>query len=84
MFNPKGRFKLLDMLLKTILFLLEICKEHNQFLRLKFSHWLLKKEESYNPTAKARKMNDLSHLPMADKKSSVTPNVWLVAGMGEE
>lgn len=83
MFNTKERIKLLDMLLK-ILFILEICKEHNQFLRLKFSHWLLKKEDSYNPTEKTRKMNDPAHLPMADKMSSVTPNVWLVAGVGEE
>lgn len=83
MFNTKEEIKMIATLLK-ILFILGICKEHNQFLRLKFSHWLLKKEESCNATAKTRKMNDLSHLPMADKMSSVTPNVWLVAGMGEE
>lgn len=83
MFNTKERIKLLDMLLKT-LFILEICKEHNQFLRFKLAHWLLKKHNSYNPTAKTRKMKGLSHLDMFDNMSSVVPHVWLVAGMGEE
>lgn len=34
------------MLLITF-FILEICGEHNQFLRIKLSQWLLKKEGTY-------------------------------------